>query len=100
MSVATIYRWQGGELEARDDCDVAPATVLAADSWLVTGGAVLAIGMHRARFVDAVSELAERHGRTAEVDSLQLDSFWDAAILSIPRSGDWFPRAELRVQHD
>src|SRR3954451_24460115 len=99
MSVATTYRWQGGMLEARDDCDVAPATILAADSWLVTEGAVLAIGLHRARFVDAVSELAERHGRTAEVDALGLESFWDAAISSIPRSGDWFPRVELRVQH-
>ncbi|HEU0205103.1 MAG TPA: aminotransferase class IV [Pseudolysinimonas sp.] len=100
MSAATTSRWRGGVLEARDDCDVAPATMLVADSWLVTEGAVLAIGLHRARFVDAVSELAERHGRTAEVDDLDLDSFWDAAISSIPRAGDWFPRVELRVQHD
>ncbi len=100
MSVATTYRWRGGVLEARDDCDVAPAAVLAADSWLATEGSVLAIGLHRARFVDAVSELAERHGRTAEVDALDLDSFWDAAISSIPRTDDWFPRVELRVQHD
>jgi len=100
MSAATTYRWQGGMLEARDDCDVAPAAILAADSWLVTEGAVLAIGLHRARFVDAVSELAERRGRTAEVDGLGLDPFWDAAIASIPRDGDWFPRVELRVQHD
>src|SRR3954468_6442085 len=100
MSVATTYRWRGGVLEARDDCDVAPATILAADSWLVTDGAVLAIGLHRARFLDAVSELAEGRGRTAEVDALDLESFWDAAISSIPRSGDWFPRVELRLQHD
>jgi hypothetical protein len=100
MSAATTYRWQGGMLEARDDCDVAPAVILAADSWLVTDGAVLAIGLHRARFLDAVSELAERHGRGAEVDALDLESFWDAAISSIPRTGDWFPRVELRVQHD
>jgi len=100
MSAATTYRWQGGMLEARDDCDVAPAVILAADSWLVTDGTALAIGLHRARFVDAVSELAERHGRSAEVDALDLDSFWDAAISSIPRAGDWFPRVELRVQHD
>ena len=100
MSAATTYRWQVGVLEARDDCDVAPAALLAADSWLVTEGAVLAIGLHRARFVDAVSELAERHGRTAEVDALDLDAFWDAAISRIPRAGDWFPRVELRVQHD
>jgi hypothetical protein len=100
MSAATTYRWQGGMLEARDDCDVAPATILAADSWLVTEGAVLAVGLHRARFLDAVSEIAEGRGRMAEVDALDLESFWDAAISSIPRSGDWFPRVELRVQHD
>src|SRR3954469_9506217 len=100
MSVATTYRWQSGGLEARDDCDVAPAAILAADSWLVTEGTALAIGLHRARFDDAVSEIAERHGRTAEVDALDIDSFWDAAISRIPRTDDWFPRVELRVQHD
>jgi hypothetical protein len=100
MSVATTSRWQGGGLEARDDCDVAPAAILAADSWLVTDGMALALGLHRARFVDAVAELAERHGRAAEVEALDVDAFWDAAISSIPRAGDWFPRVELRVQHD
>jgi len=87
-------------LQPRDDCDVAPAVILAADSWLVTEGSALAIGLHRARFFDAVFELAERHGRVGEVDGLDLDSFWDAAIARIPRTGDWFPRVELRVQHD
>jgi hypothetical protein len=100
MSVATTYRWQGEVLVARDDCDVAPAAILAADSWLVVGGSVLALGLHRTRFVDTVAELAERHGRTAEVETLGPESFWDAAISSIPRAGDWFPRVELRVQHD
>jgi branched-subunit amino acid aminotransferase/4-amino-4-deoxychorismate lyase len=100
MSVATTSRWQGGVLEPRDDCDAAPAAILAADSWLVSEGTVLALGLHRARFLDAVSELAERHARTAEVDALDVDAFWDAAISSIPRAGDWFPRVELRVQHD
>lgn len=100
MSVATTYRWQGGVLVPRDDCDVAPAAILAADSWLVDEGSVLALGLHRARFVDAVLDVAERHARTAEVESLDLDSFWDAAISSIPCAGEWFPRVELRVQHD
>lgn len=100
MSAATTYRWQGGALEARDDCDVAPATILAADSWLVTEGTALAIGLHRARFFDAVDELAERHGRSHEVDALDRDAFWDASIAIIPRTDEWFPRVELRVQHD
>src|SRR5664279_1226974 len=100
MSVATTSRWQRGMLEARDDCDVAPAAILAADSWLVSEGTVLALGLHRARFFDAVAEVAERHGRTAEVDALDVEGFWDAAISGIPRHGEWFPRVELRVQHD
>jgi branched-subunit amino acid aminotransferase/4-amino-4-deoxychorismate lyase len=100
MSAATTYRWQGGALETRDDCDVAPASILAADSWLVADGTALAIGLHHSRFVDGASELAERHGRSAEVDALDVESFWDAAVASIPRVGDWFPRVELRVQHD
>ena len=100
MSLATTYRWQGGVLEARDDCDVAPATILAADSWLVAEGTVLALGLHRTRFLDAVAELGERHGRSAEVEALGVEAFWDAAISSIPRAESWFPRVELRVQHD
>jgi branched-subunit amino acid aminotransferase/4-amino-4-deoxychorismate lyase len=100
MSVATTYRWQGGVLERRDDCDVAPATIVAADSWLVIDGAVLALGLHRTRFFDAVAELAERHGRTAEVEALGIAAFWDAAIACTPRTRDWFPRVELRVRHD
>lgn len=100
MSAAKTFRWQGGALSPRDDCDVAPVAILAADSWLVTEGTVLALGLHRTRFFDAFAELAERQGRTTEVDALDLDAFWDAAISRIPRAGDWFPRVELRVQHD
>jgi branched-subunit amino acid aminotransferase/4-amino-4-deoxychorismate lyase len=100
MSAATIYRWQSGKLEPRDDCDIAPASILAADSWLVVDGTALALGLHRTRFSDAAAELAERHGRAAEVEDLEVDQFWDAAISRIPRDGDWFPRVELRVQHD
>ncbi len=99
MSAATTYRWQGGVLQERDDCDVAAAVIVAADSWLVTEGRALAIGLHRTRFLDAVAELAERRGLSAEVDSLDVDGFWDAAIAAIPLTGDWFPRVELRVQH-
>ncbi|HEY4226298.1 MAG TPA: aminotransferase class IV [Pseudolysinimonas sp.] len=100
MSPTTTSRWQGGALDVRDDCDVAPATILAADSWLVDEGTVLALGLHRARFLDAVAEQAERHRRVTEVEALDVDGFWDAAIASIPRAGLLFPRVELRVQHD
>lgn len=99
MSAATTFRWQSGLLAERDDCDVAAAAILAADSWLVTEGRVLALGLHRSRFFDAVDELADRRGIVAEVDALEVDAFWEAAIAAIPRKGSWFPRVELRVQH-
>jgi branched-subunit amino acid aminotransferase/4-amino-4-deoxychorismate lyase len=100
MSAATTHRWQGGILVARDDCDVAPASILAADSWLVADGTALALELHRMRFLDAVAESGERRERSAEIDELGVDAFWDAAIATIPRTGDWFPRVELRLQHD
>ena len=100
MSATTTFRWQGGLLLERDDCDVAPAAILAADSWLVGDAKVLALGLHRMRFLDAVAELSERRGLATEVEELDVEAFWDAAIAAIPRAGDWFPRVELRVQHD
>lgn len=90
MSAATTYRWRGGALEARDDCDVAPAVIEAADSWLVTDGRVLALDLHRARFSAALPD-----GLPAGLDP---DAFWEVAIAEIPRVGDWFPRVELRTQ--
>ena len=61
-------------LEARDDCDVLPATIDAADSWLVVDGTVLALELHRGRFFDAVAELADRDQRIDEVDALDVSA--------------------------
>ena len=92
MSAAAVtFRWQRGALEARDDCDVAPASVEVADSWLVTDGTALALDLHRTRFLgDLPSDL---------VDPDEADAFWAASIAALPREGDWFPRVELRIQH-
>lgn len=94
MSAATTFLWRDdpapGRLEPRDDCDVRPAAIEAADSWLVVDGAVRALDLHRARFLDSIPS-----GRRDELD---LTAFWDAAIAAIPREGSWFPRVELRVQ--
>lgn len=91
MSAATtVFRWRGGALEARDDCDVQPATILAADSWLVTEGDVLALDLHRTRFLAALPDDL--------LPALDAEAFWDAAIAALPRTGDWFPRVELRTQ--
>jgi branched-subunit amino acid aminotransferase/4-amino-4-deoxychorismate lyase len=81
---SAIYRWRDGRLELLDYCDMAEMTVEIADSWLVTEGRTLALGLHRSRFLGSVPMPAD----AAE--------FWDAAIAAIPRSGDWFPRVELQ----
>jgi branched-subunit amino acid aminotransferase/4-amino-4-deoxychorismate lyase len=104
---ATEYIWRGGTLIPFDDALVADdasivtddailvadSTIVVADSWLVTNGTALAVGMHRARFLAGIP--VERAGLRA-VDAKTVDEFWDAAIALIPRTGDWFPRVELR----
>lgn len=98
MIAAITSRWavpssgsgRGGALEARDDCDIRPASTLAADSWLVTDGTALALDLHRSRFLASIPH--------DERTQLAPEAFWDAAIAAIPRTGDWFPRVELRTQ--
>ncbi len=87
--------WHAGALRTRTDCDLAPATLRVADSWLVVDGTARGLELHRERFLgstrDALgSDLA---------DSLEAEAFWDAAIAALPRAGSWFPRVELRDQH-
>jgi branched-subunit amino acid aminotransferase/4-amino-4-deoxychorismate lyase len=72
----------------RDDCEVTETELLGADSFLVRDGRVLALGLHRSRFAETVRE----QGFT---DRAEVDAFWDAAIGSLSREGDWFPRLEL-----
>jgi branched-subunit amino acid aminotransferase/4-amino-4-deoxychorismate lyase len=67
------------------------AAIVIADSWLVTAGTVLGIGLHRARFLESMS--------TDDRAATEADEFWDAAIALIPRSGDWFPRVELQERN-
>ncbi len=91
MSVSAIYRWHGGGLEPLEYCDMSDVYMAAADSWLVTDGAVLALDLHRSRFLHAID--------TQRFPELAPEAFWDAAITAIPRSGDWFPRVELQLRH-
>jgi branched-subunit amino acid aminotransferase/4-amino-4-deoxychorismate lyase len=90
MSAATTYLWHEDRLEARDDCDVLPATIEAADSWLVADGLVRGLELHRSRFMTSIPR-----GRYRQVDP---DAFWTASLAAIPRTGLWFPRVELRTQ--
>jgi branched-subunit amino acid aminotransferase/4-amino-4-deoxychorismate lyase len=90
MSAATTYLWNDGALEPREDCDVLPASIEVADSWLVTDGTVLALDLHRSRWGTSIPR-----GRYLQLDP---GAFWDAALAAIPREGAWFPRFELRTQ--
>lgn len=92
---ATTSLWRRGVLEPRDDCDIAPAIVEVADSWLVEEGSVRGLELHRERFVTSIPRARLRE---LGADELGLDAFWQAAIASIPREGAWFPRVELREQ--
>jgi branched-subunit amino acid aminotransferase/4-amino-4-deoxychorismate lyase len=84
---SAIYRWREGNLELLDYCDMTESILEVADSWLVTDGSVLAIELHRTRFLDSILL------RGFELPDAE--RFWDAAIASLPREGDWFPRVEL-----
>jgi branched-subunit amino acid aminotransferase/4-amino-4-deoxychorismate lyase len=88
MSVQSIYRWTGELLEPLDYCDMTETVIEAADSWLVTGGTVLALEAHRTRWLTSIPR-----GRYSQLDP---QAFWDAALALIPTEGDWFPRVELQ----
>jgi branched-subunit amino acid aminotransferase/4-amino-4-deoxychorismate lyase len=62
--------------------------LLVADSWLVLDGAVRAMQRHVDRFTRSCLELGA-------VTAVELQEFWLAALAGLPRSGAWFPRAEL-----
>lgn len=72
-----------------DWCDPHEGRLLAADSWRVVDGHVRALDRHRERFLEAVS----RHRTDGE-------RFFDAVLAALPRTGDHFPRVELRARDD
>ncbi|WP_285116893.1 aminotransferase class IV [Leifsonia sp. fls2-241-R2A-40a] len=86
--VSTIADWADGGLRVRDDCELVETELLAADSFLVESGRALALGLHRARFMETAREQG-----FAGTD--ELDAFWTAGVAALPRSGPWFPRFEL-----
>lgn len=64
------------------------ADPLVSDSFLVERGRVLAQGLHRSRFLASVAAV-----RPSAAD--EAAAFWDAVIVALPRTGDWFPRVDL-----
>ncbi|MFF2051730.1 aminotransferase class IV [Leifsonia sp. NPDC058194] len=85
---STLFDWAGGALLARDSCEVVETELLVADSFLVTDGAALALGLHASRFQDS----ARLQGHP---DRAELQRFWEAGVAELPREGSWFPRFEL-----
>ncbi|MBM7026503.1 aminotransferase class IV, partial [Clavibacter zhangzhiyongii] len=95
MSSETILRWTPAGWAA-DPADPAGGgaevarpvghRVLAADSFLVDEGRVLALDVHRQRF------LASLRLQGAAVPDPA--AFLDAAVAALPRAGAWFPRVE------
>lgn len=86
MSANAIYRWLNDELVETAPNFLATGPVTVADSWLVDSGKVLALNLHRQRFMDSVP--ANLHNSA--------NSFFTAAVGQLPRAGLWFPRVELR----
>ena len=72
-----------------DWCDPHEGRLLAADSWRVVDGRARGLDLHRERFLSA----ARAHRDDAH-------DFWRDAIAALPRTGDWFPRVELRERGD
>lgn len=70
-------------MPARDD-----GPPLVADSWLILDGSVRALQRHVDRFTRSCLDLDV-------VSADELRCFWSAALAGLPRSGEWFPRAEL-----
>jgi branched-subunit amino acid aminotransferase/4-amino-4-deoxychorismate lyase len=84
MSEPSAARWRDDGFEPVDACEARPVRVLAADSWLAHDGTAVALDAHRHRFLGSLPP---------EADGA---AFWDAAVAAVPRTGDWFPRLELR----
>jgi branched-subunit amino acid aminotransferase/4-amino-4-deoxychorismate lyase len=87
MTESTRYRWNGTSFV---DITGLPATpLLAADSFLVHDGDVVAFDQHVARF-----------NRATESQGMLFPSpaYIDAFVELIPKTGDWFPRIDFTVR--
>jgi branched-subunit amino acid aminotransferase/4-amino-4-deoxychorismate lyase len=63
--------------------------LLAADSWRVIDGRARGLDVHRDRFLSAASSFRD-----------DATTFWADVVAALPRTGDWFPRVELRERAD
>ncbi|MFN4002949.1 aminotransferase class IV [Microcella sp.] len=79
----------GSPWVALDWCDPHEGRLLTADSWRLVDGRARGLDAHRARFIATAGSWRD----DAEV-------FWRDVEAALPRSGDWFPRVELRERAD
>lgn len=93
-SAEGLRHWRGRDASAAegpwttvDWCDVHAGPLLAADSWRVVDGRVRGLERHRARFLSAIAPVRDDGG-----------AFFDEVVAALPRTGDWFPRVELRAR--
>lgn len=92
MSSLAPLLWTGESFVAIDDRETTNPVLEVADSWLVSEGQVLAIGLHRERFARG---MRARGFHNVDSSPLNLEAFWEASLAAIPHEGDWFPRVEL-----
>ncbi len=64
-----------------------PEPLLVADSWLLENGTVRGLELHERRFSTSCTAAGAEPGDVVE--------FWQALRDRLPRTGVWFPRAEL-----
>lgn len=93
-SAEGLRHWRGRDASAAegpwttvDWCDVHAGPLLAADSWRVVDGRVRGLERHCARFLSAIAPVRDDGG-----------AFFDEVVAALPRTGDWFPRVELRAR--
>lgn len=70
-------------------CDPHEGRLLVADSWRVVDGRVRGLDRHRARFLACTAGFRD-----------DAETFWRDVVAALPRTGDWFPRVELRERGD
>ncbi|MEJ1231458.1 MAG: hypothetical protein WDM88_13685 [Galbitalea sp.] len=92
MSIESIYRWHDGGLAALEYCDMTDTVIEVADSWFVGDGRVLALDVHRSRFLRSMPAAVREATRAEE--------FWSSVVALLPREGEWFPRVELQRRGD
>jgi branched-subunit amino acid aminotransferase/4-amino-4-deoxychorismate lyase len=87
MAESTLYEFTGSSLEPVNQRRGASQRVIAADSWLVVDGRVVAFDEHWDRFTRAV--MTHQPQMAASLEGFFLD-----AVRLIPSAGRWFPRVE------